>query len=174
MTFKHKITFYLAAILLVIAVVIGSSYAFYTSTHKSNNTIKTVQGKNTPNTALDLFKTDAVKSGLVDGIENFISDKDVIFSGKGYISELVEENSVRYAAGFGSLKSDSNQGVVIVKVFKKESNSTITTATNKYLSPSKHGAITAINVNGFTIGISTKDGKEGIFNIFDGFRSFPK
>lgn len=174
MTLKHKNKFYFIGVLLLGFLIMESSYLVYTKIYKSNDTIKGVQEIKTYDIST-FFKLGAINYGLIeDGNNVIISNQELILNKKIYVSEIVDNNSMRYIAGFGALKSDPQQGVAVVMTLKKEGDNTITIITNTFLTPSKHGSITAINANGFSIGISTEDKKYGVFNIYSGFVNFPK
>jgi len=70
-----------------------------------------------------------------------------------------------------SLKSDSKQGVAIVKSVNKDGKKVI--EEKKYLTPEKHGAIKVDSFNAFNLIVKAEDGYIWIFNPFDGIRTVP-
>lgn len=93
-------------------------------------------------------------------------NKDINFT-NGWKSDLIEGERF-IIVEFGSLKSDSKQGVAIVSEQSKDNGKII--YKNKYLTPSKHGTIKVENFNAFNLGVTAEDGYKWIFNVFDGFR----
>ena len=122
-----------------------------------------------------LLRLGVINYGLIeDGANMLICDQSETLDKKVYVSDLLDDNNMRYIAGFGALKSDPEQEIAIVMRLKKEGNNIITIKINKFLTPSKNGAINAITVNRFNIGLSTEDKKDGVFSISNGFTSFPQ
>lgn len=100
----------------------------------------------------------------IDDIQN---SKDIDFT-NGWKSNLIE-NERYIIVEVGSLKSDSKQGVAIVKSVSKDGNKVI--SEKKYLTPEKYGAIKIDSFNAYNLGITAEDGYELILNTFDGFRT---
>lgn len=103
---------------------------------------------------------------LLSQIDDIQNSKDIDFT-NGWKSNLIE-NERYIIVEVGSIKSDSKQGVAIVKNVSKDGSKVI--SEKKYLTPEKHGSIKIDSFNAYNLGITAEDGYKLILNTFDGFR----
>ena len=100
-------------------------------------------------------------------------DTDVEFT-NGWRSPLVDLDENGEGGKFiivqvGSLKSDPEQGIAVVCHQNKDSEQYV--IDDKFLTPSKHGAIKIVSLGAkyFTMSVIAEDGYEWIFDIYKGF-----
>lgn len=113
-----------------------------------------------------------ITSGIFENVNNQL-DTDVDFT-NGWRSPLVDvdengEGGKYIIVQVGSMKNDPEQGVAVVYHQNKDSDQYM--IDEKFLTPSKHGAIKIKNLGAkdFTMSVVAEDGYTWIFNIYDGF-----
>ena len=112
------------------------------------------------------------KAEIFENVNNQL-DMDVEFT-NGWRSPLFDLDENGTGGQFiivqvGSLKSDPEQGVAVVCRQNKDSEQYV--IDDKFLTPSKHGAIKieSLGAKDFTMSVVAEDGYEWIFNIYNGF-----
>jgi beta-lactamase regulating signal transducer with metallopeptidase domain len=112
------------------------------------------------------------ESGIFENVSNQL-DADVEFT-NGWRSPLVDLDENGEGGKFiivqvGSLKSDPEQGIAVVCHQNKDGEQYV--IDDKFLTPSKHGAIKieSLGAKDFTMSVVAEDGYEWIFSLYNGF-----
>lgn len=129
----------------------------------------TVQPESTLTPAVSLEKNavllDNAKPGIIKQIDADVN-RNISITNAWKSDKILEDEFDYYLVLAGSAKDDTKQGEAIVFQHMKNGKLKLT---QTYLTPSKHGAITIINYNGYNLSVKASDGHQWILNIWNGF-----
>ena len=118
------------------------------------------------------MKVSIVSPTILSKIDDPINSKNVLFTNGWRSENSIADGKDYMILEAGVLKSNLEQGVVIVKTMSDDGS--ITVNEKIILTPNKYGIVKAENGNGNNIFIVAKNGYKWIFNVFDGFRIIPQ